>query len=318
MSCSAVARRSRRSSLSALALFLATVIPVAHASTPPTIYTGGASSITQSSATIKGSLHMGEESGTYYFEYGPTPSYGAQTAATPLPPSTQTLHVTAAIAGLSPATAYHFRLVVIAPSGPLVGQDSAFLTKPIPLAITLQAPSASVLFGSFVSIAGTVTGTAAAGRNVVLQADPFPYVTGFRDITPPVSTDANGSFALASRLLVSTKLRVATTTAPPVLSPEIIEHVALRVTLHVRATRRPGVVRFYGTVSPGPIGGTVRLQRLGPGARPHTVATAVIERRAGASPWFQRTVPHRPALYRALVAADGSRESGHSEPILLR
>jgi hypothetical protein len=77
------------------------------------------------------------EGHSFYFEWGPTTSYGTTTAVPPGTPVTAqagTVHVTADITGLSTylptSVPYHFRLIVTNSTGTTVGADHTFLPAP--------------------------------------------------------------------------------------------------------------------------------------------------------------------------------------------
>jgi hypothetical protein len=94
-----------------------------------------ASSVTQSTATLNGTLRTGEAPVDYHFEYGTTTMYG-QFAPIPelyTPITDETLPVSQPIGGLRAGTTYHYRLVAGNPSGiRVVGPDETFTTLPIP------------------------------------------------------------------------------------------------------------------------------------------------------------------------------------------
>src|SRR5204862_1901067 len=79
----------------------------------PTVATGAASSVTQTSATLNATVNPnGSEVVECEFEYGPTTSYGSTAPCSPAPGSgTSAVAVSAALSGLSTATTYHFRIV---------------------------------------------------------------------------------------------------------------------------------------------------------------------------------------------------------------
>jgi hypothetical protein len=52
------------------------------ASTPPTVTTGTAARTGHTGETLTGTVNPNGEPTTYYFEYGPTTSYGSQTTTT--------------------------------------------------------------------------------------------------------------------------------------------------------------------------------------------------------------------------------------------
>jgi hypothetical protein len=282
---------------------------LADAAAPPTPYTGEAAELTYTSATLKGSVSPGNEQTSYYFQYGQTSAYGAQTPTTPAGAGTQTIHVAAAVTGLSIYTTYHYRLVAVNAHGTTDGQDRTFTTKKIPLAFTVAATPSRDLFGSPFSVDGTLSGTGSANHAVVLQANQFPELT-----------DASGSFSFSvPSLSQNSQLRVATLETPPVNSRVMVELVAVRVTLHLRPTGRHGYARLYGTVTPAELGALVSFQLLRSGRRPVTVSSTVVTRRTATFSRFSRVVHIRRAgLYRALVTvASGAQVSNHSRAILI-
>src|SRR3712207_8930069 len=58
----------------------------------------------------------------------------------------------------------------------------------------IRRPPRSTLF-PYTTLFRSLTGTGAAGRAVVLQANPFPYLQGFVTVGNPLVTDAQGAFS---------------------------------------------------------------------------------------------------------------------------
>ncbi|MGN6372951.1 MAG: hypothetical protein ACTHM1_08155 [Solirubrobacteraceae bacterium] len=102
--------------------------------TPPAASTGAASEVTPESASLSGTVTTYGAATTYYFQYGTTTAYGQQSstgslpAAPGQPASATTTDVQAAIAGLSPSTTYHYRLLASNAGGTTVGEDQTFTT----------------------------------------------------------------------------------------------------------------------------------------------------------------------------------------------
>jgi hypothetical protein len=291
----------------------------ADAASAPIATTGEAAELTTSSAALKGSVYQGNQPTSYYFQYGLTSAYVAQTAVTP-GAGTQTIHVAASVTGLSVGTTYHYRLVAVNATGTSDGADRTFTTKKIPLKFTVAANPSRGLFDSPFTVDGTLTGTGSADHAVVLQANPFPYLAGFKVVGNPELTSAVGSFSFSvPGLTQNTQLRVATLETPQVSSPIVVERVAVRVTLHLRPVGRHGYARLFGTVTPAEPVALVDFQRLAPGRRPATVGSTVITGAAGSFSRFSRVVRIRRAgLYRAYVqVASGAQLSNHSRAILI-
>jgi len=229
--------------------------------------------------------------------------------------------VSGVISGLSPGATYHYRLVATNPSYTVDGQDRTFTTMKIPLSFKLSTRLGRNVAGRPFSVTGTLSGTGSAAHMVQLQANPFPYLGGFKALGSPRATDANGNFAFTvAGLSKNTQLRVATLDTPSVASPVFVALVAVRVTLHVRSTGRPGFVRLYGMVTPAEVGAQVGLQLLGPKGRPVNVGDTLIKRgKAGVSRFSRVLRIRRAGLYRASVyVVSGAQVPNHSRAIRIR
>ena len=76
--------------------------------------TDGASDESSGQATLHGTATPGGiYEGSYFFEYGPTNTYGLQTPSILLGPGLAPAAVSATVSGLTPGVAYHYRLVVV-------------------------------------------------------------------------------------------------------------------------------------------------------------------------------------------------------------
>src|SRR3954447_8789807 len=98
---------ARRAALAAAVTAL--VAPAAgEAAGKPVVTTGAAADVAPQSVTLTGTVAPNGAPTTYFFQYGPTIVYGGTTAATPV---NTKMRVSTAVAGLAPATKYHYRLV---------------------------------------------------------------------------------------------------------------------------------------------------------------------------------------------------------------
>ncbi len=109
------------------ALAVATVGGAATLSAPAAT-TGPVSTVTNTSATVSGSVNPGGESTTWYVEYGTTSSYGKKTSSSNAGSGTSTVSVSATIGSLSGATTYHYRVVATNASGTSHGSDGILTT----------------------------------------------------------------------------------------------------------------------------------------------------------------------------------------------
>jgi subtilase family protein len=105
---------------------------------PVVVTNPGASDITAESATVTGFVNPNAAKVTNcHIEYGPAASYGKSAPCSPSSPGAgnEPVKVSAAIAGLSPGTAYHFRVVATNGGGTTYGGGQVFATAPGPLAL---------------------------------------------------------------------------------------------------------------------------------------------------------------------------------------
>ncbi len=290
------------------------------APTPPLPTTGGASDVSYSSAALTGVVDPRGTETSYYFQYGLTTAYGAQTPTVAVGGGTAGVKVSQSIAGLQLGATYHYRLVAMSSAGPADGQDRTFTTKQVPLKFVIDTAATPDVYGSPFTVAGTLTGTSAANHQVILQANPFPYLGSFTDVGAPVSTNAQGGFSFrVPGISQTTQLRVGTLDAPPTYSQVVTEHVAVLVTLRARPTRSRGLVRLEGTVEPAEVGAPVMFQRLRATRGPAGAGSTVVKRgTAGVSRFSAVVSVRRSGLYRALVkVSNGKQVSGSSRTVFL-
>ncbi len=97
---------------------------------PPTVLTRGASSVTQTSATLRATVNPnGTTVNDCHFDYGTTLSYGSSVPCASLPGSgTIPVAVSASLAGLGENTTYHVRVVASNEGGTSYGADQTFTT----------------------------------------------------------------------------------------------------------------------------------------------------------------------------------------------
>jgi N-acetylneuraminic acid mutarotase len=104
--------------------------------TAPAVATTAASGVVIATATLNGTV-LSEALSTAYFQYGTSTAYGASTAHLNVAASLGAEPVSASVAGLSPATTYHFRLVAENAGGVSYGADQTFTTASPPPAPVL-------------------------------------------------------------------------------------------------------------------------------------------------------------------------------------
>jgi hypothetical protein len=313
----------KRSHLAALTLAVgALLLPATALGAPPkspTVATGPAKSVTYSGATLTGTVNPQGSETDYYFQYGTTKGYGAQTPLTPVGNGTKNVTASATVSGLTPNTLYHYRLVAVGATTQ-DGGDKSFTTPKVPLTVTINASPNPVVFGNPFIINGTLSGTGNGSKPIQLQATPFPYTAPFANVGNAEVTNPDGSFSFTfAGLLQTAKLRVVTVTKPAVTSAEVIENVAVHVVLHVQRVRRAGRVRLTGTVTPPEVGAQVVFQRL-TSKGPQTVGHTTVKGGTSSVARFTGLVRKRKhSLYRAAVIfTPGMFSPSTSLPVLVR
>jgi hypothetical protein len=253
----------------ALALPLASAAASTHQTTPgsPLASTGIVGRVTGTAAVLEGSVDPRTYTTTYYFQYGPTSAYGQQTDTGTLPGgsnATSMVKISETAAGFLPG--YHYRLVASneqSTAGPTFGHDRTYtlkITKKKNGFVLPKSFAPTPLGGTFV-LTGTLTGAGNGDRAIVLQASPYPYTAPYANVGGAILTDPTGAFSFhVANLTTSTKFRVATVAAVPLLSPIAPEQVTLRVVLKARTAGKKGLVRLYGTVTPAEVGAHVYIQ----------------------------------------------------------
>ena len=295
-----------------LALLAAGVAPPgALAASKPAVTTGAAASVTQTTATLTGTVTPNGAPTSYFFEYGPTSLYGAQTATTAIS-AKQTVAVP--IGGLAPFTTYHYRLVAQNSKGITKGKDRTFKTKRQPLGLSLIATPNPVPFGKPTTVQGILAGTGNTNRQVVLQSNAFPYTAGFVDASNVQVTNAQGQFFFPLLSLpINTQFRVRMIDRPDVISPIITVYSQVRVTTHI--SRHGSIARFHGSVTPVSNGQLVRIERLVRGDWRTTARTFTRPHSASSSTFSKHVRIRHSGRYRVEVVVDDGQHTsvvGHS------
>jgi hypothetical protein len=281
------------------ALLVAGAAPAgALAAGKPAATTGAAASITQSTATLTGTVTPNGAASTYFFQYGTTTVYGATTPATTAA-AKQTVAVP--VGALAPFTVYHYRLVAQNSHGLTKGKDRTFKTKRQPLGVSLIGNPNPVPFGKPTTLQGILSGTGNAKRPVILQANPFPYTQGFVNAPNAQLTNDQGQFFFTlPALAINTQFRVVMTDRPDIASPIITVFSRVHLTTHI--SRRGSVARFYGSVTPAADGSTVSIQRFSKGHWRTIARTATRHHSATSSSFSKHVRIHHTGSYRIAVS----------------
>jgi hypothetical protein len=227
----------------------------------PGVSTGAVTHVLGTTATLNGVINPHTLATTYHFAYGPTNALAESTPTVSLPAGTVGVKVTQTVTGF--LAGYHYRLVASNEKGLKLGRERIFNPKIRTKKTDFVLPktfAATPLGGTF-TLSGTLMGSRNAGRELLLQASPYPYRTAFAAVGAPIFTSANGAFTFrVANMRTSTKFRVITAGAAPVTSFVVPAQVQVRVVLKVRASSRKGLVRLYGTVTPAEVGAHVLVQ----------------------------------------------------------
>jgi hypothetical protein len=300
---------------------LALSVPAPAAVSPPGVSTGAPANVSYGSVTLTGSIDPHASNTSYYFQYGPTKAYGAQTALADAGAGASAVKVAVPVSGLLPVTTYHYRLIAVNAAGARTGEDRDFTTAKVPLSLAITAGPNPTIFGGVATIQGTLSGTGNGNVAVVLQANPFPYTQGFATVGNPELTSTTGGFSFPFvGLTAATQFRVITTaTKPIVVSPVAIEGVAVKVEAHVGRTHRRHHARIYGTVSPAIDGMEVGIMHV-VGGHEVLVAGTVLHHNNATSSRFSRAIRvKRHGLYRVFVkVTNGAQSSNYSKPLFIR
>ena len=92
----------------------------------------GSYAITATGATLNAIVNSGSSSATVIFEYGADTTYGTQVAVATAVPINTGGNQNANIAGLTPGTAYHYRVKATNNEGTTLSADATFSTLPVP------------------------------------------------------------------------------------------------------------------------------------------------------------------------------------------
>jgi hypothetical protein len=114
-----------------LAFGALTAVP-ALASGLPTVETKPATGISETKATLNGTVNPNGAETKYHFDYGTSPLYGKKTAELSAGSGNSNVEVSGAIAELGPSTDYYFRLVATNVNGTANGTAQRFTTAGLP------------------------------------------------------------------------------------------------------------------------------------------------------------------------------------------
>jgi hypothetical protein len=172
----------------------------------------------------------------------------------------------------------------------------------------VRASATSVVYGTPLVLNGTLKGTNAAGRQLVLQGRGAPYNGAWATVAGPVTTSSTGAYTFRlAAMQKNMQLRVAPSDGLANPSRELTVTVAPRISTRLSTAhpRRGGVVVFSGTIRPAHDGAQFGIQRRA-GSRWVTVAGGVARHAGGGvSTWSKRVRIRRSGEYRVFVRITG-------------
>jgi alpha-tubulin suppressor-like RCC1 family protein len=244
---------------------------------PPVATTLAVSGITDSGATLNGTVNPNGQSTVVGFEYGLTTAYGSTASPTPATltgTTAQPLAVT--LTNLPNRTTYHYRVVATSPGGTLYGQDMTFATSDIASLAGLSL-SAGTLTPGFES----ATTSYSAG---------VPFAVSSITVTP-VAGDAlatirvQGVTVLSGAASAPVALAVGNTTISVVVAPP---GAAFSKTYTVMVTRSPETYLFNSAttvpVTAAAFDATGRTIAFALGFAPPTGTTLTVVKNTGPNP----------------------------------
>jgi uncharacterized protein (TIGR02145 family) len=143
----------------------------------PAATTLAATNITQTAATLNGTVNASNNTTTVIFEYGTTTAYGQTINATPnTVTGTTSTNITASLTALQPNTNFHYRVKSSCANGTSSGNDNTFATTEVALPVVTTAGVINITTTSATS-GGNVTsdgGSTVTARGVCWGISPNP------------------------------------------------------------------------------------------------------------------------------------------------
>ena len=138
---------------------------------PPEATTAAATRVTDTGATLNGTVNARGLDTAVTFQYGTTTAYGNMVAANPASPTGMTpVPVSGALTGLLPATTYQFRVVLTSTAGTIYGPNQTFTTDPpAVLSLTPNPLAFSVRSGESASVALVLANTGAGATDWTME-----------------------------------------------------------------------------------------------------------------------------------------------------
>jgi hypothetical protein len=166
---------------------------------PPSVATGPATSVTNSSAVVNATVNPEGKATNYYFQYGTTTGYGTLTNGASAGSGTSTVPVHATLSNLLPNATYHFRVVARNSGGSITGSDATFTTgqSVVTSHVAFMGRMGFVSPGGIIGVqAGCFGGTTSCAGHVTMSHD--GVVIGQRNFSIPAQSGGFQNIGLTS------------------------------------------------------------------------------------------------------------------------
>lgn len=183
---------------------LAVTASAALAASSPSVKTGSATNLKETSAVLNGTINPNGSATKYWFEFGLTSAYGSISSVHGLKAGTTAVSVHVTASGLSPDVTYHYRLFAQNGSGTSSGADRTFKTTGHPLPVAETEPASSITT-SGATIVGVVDpngvstptefewGTSSSSPSNTVPGPTVASTTPLQTVSTPLSGLAAGS-----------------------------------------------------------------------------------------------------------------------------
>jgi uncharacterized protein (TIGR02145 family) len=160
--------------------------------TAPSATTNAATSISNTTATLNGTVNANNSSTTVTFDYGTTTSYGSSITATQSPVTgSSSTAVSAGVTSLVSNTLYHYRVKTVNCGGTIYGADQQFITL-------CSAPAATTNAATSVSnTTATLNGTVNANNSSTTVTFDYGTTTSYGSSITATQSPVTGSSSTA-------------------------------------------------------------------------------------------------------------------------
>jgi len=124
--------------------------PIQIVDSAPSTFTGNATDLTPTAATLRGSVNPHGQATDAWFEWGETTAYGNTTPVQTIGSGVDLVSISEPITGLSPGVTYHYRVVAQNATGTSYGDDRTFTTVSILDIDLITTDVADPLFGRLI------------------------------------------------------------------------------------------------------------------------------------------------------------------------